>query len=282
MARLKRAAAIHDISGVGKCSLTVALPILSAAGVECSVIPTAVLSTHTGGFDDFTYRDLTEDILPIAKHWASLNLQFDSIYTGYLGSEEQIEIIIKTIDMLKSEDTLILVDPVMADAGELYKTFDNSFPKKMLGLCKKADILIPNITEACLLTETLYENGPYSKDYIETLVERLRRITDKKIVLTGVCFDEDMLGCACFDNETGKIDYCLSKQIRGFYHGTGDVFGSVLLSAIMNEKSLKESAQIAVDITAGAIRRTKEDNTDVRFGVRFEDELPNLIKILNK
>ncbi|MEE1002942.1 MAG: pyridoxamine kinase [Acutalibacteraceae bacterium] len=282
MARLKRAAAIHDISGVGKCSLTVALPILSAAGVECSVIPTAVLSTHTGGFNDFTYRDLTDDILPIAKHWASLNLQFDSIYTGYLGSQEQIEIVLKTIDLLRCEDTLILIDPVMADAGELYKTFDNSFPKKMLSLCKKADILIPNITEACLLTETPYESGPYSKDYIETLIDKLKKVTDKKIVLTGVYFDEDMLGCACFDNETGGIDYCFSENIKGFYHGTGDVFGSVLLSAIMNDKTLKESAQIAVDITTGAIRRTKEDNTDVRFGVRFEDELPNLIKSLGK
>ena len=186
MARWKGAAAIHDISGVGKCSLTVALPILSAAGVECSVIPTAVLSTHTGGFNDFTYRDLTDDILPIAKHWASLNLQFDSICTGYLGSQEQIEIVLKTIDLLRCEDTLILIDPVMADAGELYKTFDNSFPKKMLSLCKKADILIPNITEACLLTETPYESGPYSKDYIETLIDKLKKVTDKKIVLTGV------------------------------------------------------------------------------------------------
>lgn len=282
MARLKRAAAIHDISGVGKCSLTVALPILSAAGIECSVIPTAVLSTHTGGFDNFTYRDLTEDILPIAKHWASLNLKFDSIYTGYLGSEKQVEIIIKTIDLLKSKETLILVDPVMADAGELYKTFDNSFPKKMLSLCKKADILIPNITEGCLLTETPYQNGPYSKDFIENLIEKLKKVTDKKIVLTGVCFDEDTLGCACFDDETGKIDYCFSNQIKGFFHGTGDVFGSVLLASIMNGKSLKESAQIAVDFTASAIRRTKDDNTDVRFGVRFEDELPNLIKLLSK
>ena len=282
MSRMKRAAAIHDISGVGKCSLTVALPILSAAGVECSVIPTAVLSTHTGGFDDFTYRDLTDEILPIAKHWASLDLNFDSIYTGYLGSFKQIDIVIKTIDLLKNDKTLILVDPVMADAGELYKNFDNSFPKEMIKVFKKADILIPNITEACLLTETKYETGPYSKDYIETLVERLRSITDKKIVLTGVHFDDNMLGCACFDNETDKLEYCFTEQIHGFYHGTGDVFGSVLLSAIMNDKSLKESAQIAAEITANAIKRTKEDKSDVRFGVRFEDELPNLIRKLGK
>lgn len=282
MARMKRVAAIHDISGVGKCSLTVALPILSAAGIECSVIPTAVLSTHTGGFDEFIYRDLTDEILPTAKHWASLDLKFDSIYTGYLGSIKQIEIVNETIDLLSDNDTLVLVDPVMADAGELYKNFDSSFPKQMLSLCKKADILIPNITEACFLTETKYEKGPYSKDYIETLVDGLKKVTDKKIVLTGVHFDDDTLGCTCYDSENGKTDYCFTEQIHGFYHGTGDVFGSVLLSAIMNDKSLKESAQIAAEITANAIKRTKEDKTDVRFGVRFEDELPTLMRRLGK
>ena len=282
MARLKRAAAIHDISGIGKCSLTVALPILSAAGIECAAIPTAVLSTHTGGIDGFTYRDLTDEIFPIAQHWSNLNLKFDSIYTGYLGNVQQIDIVLKTIDLLKSKDTLILVDPVMADAGELYKNFDMSFPKKMLQLCKKADILVPNITEACLLTDTPYEKGPYSKDYIENLIEKLRLITDKKIVLTGVHFDDDTLGCACLDENNGQIEYCFTKQIHGFYHGTGDIFGSVLLSCVMKGKSLKDSAQIAAEFTAGAIKRTKEDNTDVRVGVRFEDELPNLIKALNR
>ena len=282
MSELKRVAAINDISGFGKCSLTVALPILSAAGVECAVIPTAVLSTHTGGFEDFTYLDLTNEILPIASHWSSLNLKFDSVYTGYLGSKKQVEIVIDAINLLKSNGTLVLVDPVMADAGKLYANFESDFPTEMKKLCKMADIIIPNITEACFLTDTEYVSGPHKKEYIETLIEKLKLVCDKKIVLTGVHFDEQNLGCACFDNETGKIDYTLSREIEGFYHGTGDVFGSTLLAALMNEKSLKCAPEIAMNVVVNSIKRTKEAQTDVRFGVRFEQELPNLIRLLDK
>ncbi|MGN0173236.1 MAG: pyridoxamine kinase [Acutalibacteraceae bacterium] len=282
MSRIKRVAAINDISGVGKCSLTVALPILSSAGIETSVIPTAVLSTHTGGFNDFTYRDLTDDILPIVHHWASLDLKFDSIYTGYLGSIRQIDIVLETIEMLKSDDTLVLVDPVMADAGELYKNFDGSFPNEMKRLCKKADIIVPNITEACLLTGIDYKQGVQTKEYIRELIERLKYVCDKKIVLTGVHFDEENLGCACYDSENGEISYILTEEIEGFYHGTGDVFGSALLAAILNDKSLEEATKIAMTIVVNAIKRTKNDKTDVRFGVRFEDEIPTLIRLLGK
>jgi len=282
MNELKRVAAINDISGVGKCSLTVALPILSAAGVECAVIPTAVLSTHTGGFDDFTYLDLTDEILPIASHWASLDLKFDSIYTGYLGSIKQVEIVLDAVRKIKSDNTLLLVDPVMADAGKLYANFDEFFPQEIKKLCNLADIIIPNITEACFLTDTKYENGPHTKEYIENLIEKLKLVCNKKIVLTGVHFDEQNLGCACFDNETGKIEYTLSREIEGFYHGTGDVFGSTLLGALLNGKSLKCATEIAMNIVVNSIKRTKEAKTDVRFGVRFEQELPNLIRLLDK
>ena len=158
----------------------------------------------------------------------------------------------------------------------------NSLKKEILKLCKKADIIIPNITEACLLTGIPYKKGPYSKDYIESLVLALKKVTDKSIVVTGVHFDDDTLGCACYNPSDNEIRYCLTKKIDGFYHGTGDVFGSAFLSAIMNKKSLQESAQIAVEFTVGAISRTKEDNTDVRFGVRFEDELPFLMRKLGK
>ncbi len=282
MSELKRVAAINDISGIGKCSLTVALPILSAAGVECTVIPTAVLSTHTGGFSDFTYLDLTDEILPIAKHWSSLDLQFDSIYTGYLGSTKQVEIVLDAIKMLKSDNTLLLVDPVMADAGKLYANFESEFPQEIKKLCKLADIIIPNITEACFLTGTEYKNGPHTKEYIKELIEKLKLVCDKKIVLTGVHFDEQSLGCACFDNETNTLDFTLSKEIEGFYHGTGDVFGSTLLAALMNDKSLKCATEIAMRVVVNSIKRTKNAKTDVRFGVRFEEELPNLIRLLDK
>ena len=282
MARMKRVAAINDISGIGKCSLTVALPILSSAGVETAVIPTAVLSTHTGGFKNFTYHDLTDDILPIASHWQSLNLKFDSIFTGYLGSIKQIDIVLKTIDMLSDKDTLIFVDPVMADAGKLYANFDENFPKEMMRICQRADIIIPNITEACLLTGVEYCESPHSKDFIEELIQKLKLICNKKIVLTGVNFDKKHFGCACYDNEKGIIEYALSEEIEGFYHGTGDVFGSTLLAALMNGKSLEQATQIAMKIVVNSIIRTKNDKTDVRFGVRFEDEIPTLIRLLDK
>lgn len=278
MNKQKRVLAIHDISCIGKCSLTVALPIISAGGAECCVIPTAVLSTHTGGFENFTFRDLTEDILPIVNHWKTLDFKFDGIYTGYLGSFEQVEIVGKVIDELKSENTVVVVDPVMADNGALYKNFDKSFPKEMVKICSKADVIIPNITEACLLTNTPYKEGPYDKEFIENLIEKLSNICNGKIVLTGVCFDEKNLGCACFDN--GDINYCFEKRQDGMFHGTGDVFGSVLVSALMKGKSLLESAEIAVFITTDSIKRTKADPSDKRYGVQFESSLGKLAERL--
>lgn len=278
MSKQKRVLAVHDISCIGKCSLTVALPIISAGGAECCVIPTAVLSTHTGGFENFTFRDLTEDILPIVNHWKTLDFKFDGIYTGYLGSFEQVEIVGKVIDELKSENTLVVVDPVMADNGSLYKNFDESFPREMVKICSKADVIIPNITEACLLTNTPYKEGPYDKEYIALLIEKLKKICDKKIVLTGVYFDEENLGCACFEN--GNISYCFAQRQEGMFHGTGDVFGSVLVSALMKGKPLLNSAEIAVCITTEAIKETKADLDDQGYGVRFESQLLKLIELL--
>lgn len=280
MERIKRVAAIHDISCIGKCSLTVALPIISAGGIECSVIPTAVLSTHTGGFENYTFKDLTDEILPIANHWKSLNVKFDSIYTGYLGSIAQVEIVKETIKQLADENTLVLVDPVMADFGSLYKNFDNSFPAEMLKICKTADVITPNITEACLLTNTPYISGPYAKEFVESLIEKLKSVCDKKIVLTGVYFDNEKLGVATYDNETKKINYCFTEKHEGVYHGTGDIFACVLLTALLNGKSLETAASIAQKITSEAIKITKEEKTDVRFGVRFESQLPKLIELL--
>ncbi len=276
----KRVLAIHDISCFGKCSLTVAMPIISAAGVEVSVIPTAVLSTHTGGFEGFTYRDLTEDIMPIINHWETLNIKFDSIYTGFLGSFEQIDIMSNIFDKLKTSDNIILVDPVMADNGKLYTIFPEDFPVAMKKLCSKADVICPNITEALFLLGEDFVEGPYSEDFIEELLKKLATLGAKKIVLTGVYFDDKKLGAASYDCESGKVDYILSDKIDGYYHGTGDVFGSALLSGLLNGFSLSDSTRIAVDFTVGSILRTKEAGTDIRFGVNFEGGLPKLMKDL--
>ena len=280
MDKQKRILAIHDISGVGKCSLTVALPIISAMGIETSVLPTAILSTHTGGFEGFTYRDLTDDIIPIVDHWSSLKVAFDGIYTGFLGSYEQIELVCQAFDKLKASDTLILVDPVMADHGTLYTIFDREFPLAMKELCKKADIIIPNITEACLLTGETYWQGPYTEDYIKNLLSKLSTLGVRQIVLTGIYFDGKQLGAACYDTASGKISYVLGEKIEGDFHGTGDIFGSVLSGAVLNNLPLEKAVRLAVDFTAGCVKRTKEANTEKRYGVNFEAGLPGLIHAL--
>lgn len=279
MTRQNRVLAIHDISCFGKCSLTVALPIISATGAECAVIPTAVLSTHTGGFTGFTYRDLTEDITSIVDHWKTLDLGFDAIYTGFLGSFEQIDIISETFDRLEG---LRIVDPVMADDGVLYPVFDSNFPKGMRKLCEKADIILPNITEACLMLEEEYVEGPYTPEYIEGLMERLSGIGAKKVVLTGVYFDENKLGAATYDAETGERSYYFSDRVPGYFHGTGDVFGSAFVGSYMNGCSLADSVMIAVDFTVGSIKRTYAAKTDVRYGVNFEQGLLQLIKDISE
>ncbi len=280
MDRLKRVIAAHDISCFGKCSLTVASPIISACGVETTVLPTAVLSTHTGGFTGFTYRDLTEDINPIVKHLNTLDLTFDGIYTGFLGSFEQIDLMSEMFDTFKSKETLILVDPVMADNGKLYSIFDDNFPAKMKTLCQKADIIVPNITEALFLLGRPYVEGPYTKEFIEELLLQLRDMGTTKIALTGVHFDDEKLGAVSFDADKNEIIYCLADKIEGYYHGTGDVFGSALIGALMNGFSLSESTNIAVNFVCECIERTRKAKTDVRFGVNFEQSLPTLLKSL--
>ena len=281
MPRQKRVAAIHDISCFGKCSLTVALPIISSAGIEVCVIPTAVLSTHTGGFSGFTYRDLTDDILPVVSHWQTLDLAFDAIYTGYLGSYTQIDIVTEVFSRIKSPGTLVVVDPVMADHGKLYATFDENFPKGMKKLCKSADVIVPNITEACLLLEKPYRPGPYDAAFVEELLYSLSELGPKNVVLTGVYFDNQRLGAACYDTENDSVDFMFSQQIEGLYHGTGDVFASTLTAGLLNGFNLNKSARIAVDFTAKSILRTKKADTDVRYGVNFEAGLRELSGILN-
>jgi len=278
---LKRVAAIHDISGFGKCSLTVALPIISAAGIEVSVLPTAVLSTHTGGFTGFTYRDLTEDILPITEHWKSLNIRFDAIYTGFLGSFEQLDLVTKFFETFKTKDNLIMVDPVMADNGTLYGIFSPEFPLGMRKLCEKADIIVPNLTEAALLTGEPYHPGPYSQSYIEDMMKKLSATGPQKIVLTGVYFNDEELGAAAYDAASGEIAYYLEKRVPGYYHGTGDVFGSALLAALLNGFPLNESMAIAVRFTVSSIQKTAQAGTDIRFGVNFEQTIPEFLKDLS-
>ncbi|MEE1138295.1 MAG: pyridoxamine kinase [Acutalibacteraceae bacterium] len=275
----KRIAAIHDVSGIGKCSLTAAIPILSAAGHEAAVMPTAVLSTHTGDITGFTYRDLTDDLIPFMNHWKSLNVSFDGIYSGYLGSVRQIDIVCKFIDEFRSENTVVVVDPAMADGGRMYTNFDLSFAREMSVLCRKADIIVPNITEAAFLLGEEYIEPPYSKEYIESIMKRLLAFGPKTVVLTGVAFEEDKIGCGvCLEN--GETFYAFSDHYPGTYYGTGDIFASALTGAYLRGKDIFESAKLALEFTCDAIRRTYEAQTDTRLGVNFEQGLGGLIKNL--
>ncbi|MDP4119837.1 MAG: pyridoxamine kinase [Bacillota bacterium] len=280
MNKQKQVVAIHDISCVGRCSLTVALPILSAAGLNTCVLPTAVLSTHTGGFFGFTYRDLTEDIRPISEHWQSLDLKFDALYSGFLGSFEQIDLIAELFDTFRAENTLILVDPVMADNGQIYSVYSPEMVKGMAKLCSKADIIVPNMTEACFILNEPYKEGPYTKEYIEQMLKKLSTLGPKNVVLTGVWFNENELGAASYSKENGKISYSFSKKIDGLFHGTGDIFGSTLLSGLMNGFSLDDSVKIAVDYIYRCIKLTDDMGLERRYGVCFEKELPWLINKL--
>ena len=280
MEKQKRVAAIHDISGIGKCSLTAAIPVISASGIEVAAMPTAVLSTHTGNISGYTYRDLTGDLNPMALHWKSLGITFDGIYSGFLGSIEQVDIVCDFIDMFKTENTVVIVDPAMADGGKMYTTFDKAFAKEMTLLCKKADIIVPNLTEAAFLLGEEYVEPPYTKEYIEGLIKRLSFLGASMIVLTGVAFNDEELGCAVYCRDTDEIFYSFSEKYPGIYYGTGDLFASALTGAYLNGKSISESAEIALGFTNSAIRRTCEAGTDTRLGVNFERGIPDYIRRL--
>ncbi|MBE5945320.1 MAG: pyridoxamine kinase [Lachnospiraceae bacterium] len=277
---MKRIVTIQDISCVGKCSLTVALPIISAMGVETSIIPTAVLSTHTM-FNNFTCKDLTEEINPITEHWKKEEIGFDAIYTGYLGSFEQIDIIANLFDDFKTPDNIILVDPVMADNGKLYPAFDEAFAKKMATLCAKADIIVPNITEASFMTGMEYKEV-YDEAYIKEMLGKLSELGAKISVLTGVSFKEGTTGVMGYDKENNEYFYYSNERLNASYHGTGDIFASTCVGALMNGLNWKDSLKIAADYTAECIRLTMEDPAKPWYGVNFEEAMPYLMKLINK
>ncbi len=279
MGKQKRVAAIHDVSGFGKCSLTVALPIISAAGIETCPVPTAVLSAHTAVPGNFTLRDLSDDLKPFIDHWQALGLSFDAVYSGYLGSIGQIDTIIDFINRFKTPDNVIIVDPVMADDGKLYDLFDLEFVDEMRLLCKKADIIVPNITEALLLVGKEYKPGPYKQEFIENLLKDLSELADK-VVLTGVSLDDEHIGAACFDNTTNEVNYFLSPCVPGIYHGSGDVLASALTAALVKGKSLTLATELAVKYTVESINRTADGSTDHSYGIDFENGIIDFAKSL--
>ncbi len=274
---MKRIISIQDISALGKCSLTVALPILSAMGVECAVVPTAVLSTHTQ-FQGFTFCDLTDEMEPIAAHWKSLGLRFDAVYTGYLGSFRQVDIV-KSYFRDFGEGAKIIVDPAMADNGRLYAGFGPEFPQKMAELLEGADLVLPNLTEACFLLGEEYRSE-YDRPYILRLLEGLLKKGAKTAALTGVSFEAGRLGVVSLDAATGTFSEYFTEHLPVSFHGTGDIFSSAAVGALVRGLSVPESLSLAADYTVECIRRTLAEENHNWYGVNFEEATPYLVKRL--
>ena len=277
---MKRVLSIQDISCLGKCSTTIALPVISAMGVETAILPTAVLSTHTM-FENFTVKDLMDQLMPICEHWKSQGIQFDAIYTGYLGSAEEIELVKKIFEMFKTEDTLIFVDPVMADGGKLYPAFDESYIDQNASLCSYADIIVPNITEAALMTHSEYKEE-YDEDYIKGMIQKLVEKGSKVVAITGVGLGENKTGVYGYDTRTNSYFSYQNDLVGASYHGTGDLFSSVSVGALVQGISMEESFKLAADYTAKTIEETLKDPKKPWYGVNFEKTIPLLVEKLKE
>ena len=269
----KRILTIQDISCVGQCSLTVALPIISACGIETAILPTAVLSTHTAGFKGFTVLPLTDEFPKIAEHCKKENIAFDCVYTGYI-LKDQMQIVDKIIKEFNKG--LKIIDPVMADNGEFYYGFDENFAAEMANLCVEADVILPNLTEAAFLLGEKPVLCGYDEAYVERLLKRLyNNLKVKEIVLTGVSYDKGKLGVAVFDGK--NVKYYFSERIKRNFHGTGDIYSSAFTGALLSGLSVFDSAKIAVDFTVDSMKRTLDFAEAHGYGVFFEQALPGLI-----
>ncbi len=276
--KLKRLCAVNDISGFGKCSLTVALPVVSATGVECACIPTALLSTHTGEFTGWTRCDLTDQMLPIARHWARLGIDFDGIYSGYLASPEQALAVEELIGTIAGPDTLVIVDPAMADNGEFYAGFDESMAEAFRRLCARADIITPNVTEAAMLAGLDYEPPPHSLDYIKRLFCGLEDRARQYVAITGVHPADGVIATYLRDCSTGETTGSLSEALPGMFYGAGDILSSALAALLVRGAHISEALDAASSLVRESIRRTYRRGTPRPYGLDFEGALPEYMR----
>ncbi len=277
----KRVLTIQDISCLGQCSLTVALPIISACGVETVILPSAVLSTHTGGFTGYTFRDLTDDIPEIMNHWVKENQKFDCIYTGYLGSIKQIDYVGDLIKNVLNDGALKIIDPAMADNGNLYYGFNQEFVENMAKLCGKADVVLPNITEAAFMTGLPYKEEIHDEEYIKSLLLGIKKLGAKKVVLKGISYEKGKIGVAVYDAVLDDLQYYFTEKIEKSSHGTGDCYAAAFTGALMQGMSEYEAASLAADFVVESIKKTIDDDNHW-YGVKFEKALPMLVEKVNK
>lgn len=272
-----RVLAINDVSCIGKCSLSVTLPILSACGITCDVLPTALLSTHTGGFDGYTFLDLTSEMESILAHWKTLNIKFDIVYSGYLGNEKQIAIVRKIKNEFLTKDGIFVVDPVMGDSGALYDGFNEHYVNTMRELCREADYILPNLTEACLLAKIPFMHTP-TKESLDALLSELVTVCKRPIV-TGILQGKEI---SIYYATKQSINKYVSQNVDGFFCGAGDVFASAFIGALLFGKSEDDAIRLSADFTNASIRRSAKEVEDKRYGLNFERELFTFLKNLHE
>lgn len=273
---------IQDISASCQISMNVAVPILSSLNNSTHMLPTALLSTHTGaGFEDYTYLDLTSEMSKILDHWKQLGLSFDGVLVGYLGSHKQIEIVKRIIKEFATPEAVIVLDPVMGDHGELYNGFDEEYVQEMRELCQLSTVIIPNLTEAAYLTNIPYQKGPHTSEDVERLMKKMVQLNKKQVVLTGVMLSENEIGAASMTQKDQQVSYAFSPVYPGRFEGTGDVFSSVIAGFLFQQISLDLAMTSAVEYVEKVIIRTLENRPSLRFGVQFETDLLFLIERLH-
>ena len=267
---MSRIVSVQDISCVGQCSLTVALPILSAKGIECSILPSGILSTHTGGFSGFSFLDLTDEMTKIIEHWEKEKLTFDAIYTGYIGDVRQFDII-RDLRKLLNPGGKLYVDPAMADQGKLYLALSEDIVDGMRGIIAEADMIMPNLTEACFLIGREYKEE-FSKSEIRDLIESLSKLGPSTVILTGVSYEEGKIGAVAFDRTTNEWTEYFADKVTQSYPGTGDIFSSILVADLINGLSLYDTLKDACEFIVKSIKNTLDDPNHP-YGVKFEKTL---------
>ena len=271
MDRPLRVAAIHDLSGVGRCSLTVILPVLSAMGVQVCPVPTAMLSCHFG-FGDVVFRDLTDYIPRALENYQELGIDFECIYSGFLGSEEQVD---HCLEFFRSyPKALIVVDPVMGDHGKPYKTYTKELQTRMGELVSVADLITPNYTEACVLLGEEYSHEPVTRAKAKSMLVRLSELGPKNVVITGLSLATGEIANVGYDRDQNAFWRVTCDYVPVSYPGTGDLYASALIGSLLTGDSLPISMDRATRFAEISIKTTFSYGTETRQGVMLERSLP--------